>query len=41
VKELLENNISLGIHFSTLDGYEIFRGVRMKEAENNYKNMIF
>jgi putative DNA primase/helicase len=32
VKDLLENNISLKIHFSTLDGNEIFRGVRLKKT---------
>ncbi len=30
VKELLEHNLTLGITHSTLDGYEIFRGVRIK-----------
>ncbi len=37
VKDLLENNISLGIHLSKLDGYEIFRGVQLKEVESGYK----
>ncbi|KHF25252.1 DNA primase family protein [Solemya velum gill symbiont] len=31
VRELLEHNIGLGITHSTLNGYEVFRGVRMKE----------
>ncbi len=30
VKELLAHNIGLGIHHTTLDGYEIFRGVKIK-----------
>lgn len=30
VKELLEHNIGLGISWASLDGNEIFRGVRMK-----------
>ena len=30
VKELLEHNLGLGIEWAKLDGYEIFRGVRLK-----------
>ena len=29
VKELLEHNIALGISHTSLDGYEIFRGVQL------------
>ena len=29
-KEKLEFNLQLGIKLATLDGYEIFRGIRMK-----------
>ncbi len=36
VKELLEHNLGLGISWATLDGYEIFRGVQLKEVENNF-----
>jgi putative DNA primase/helicase len=32
VKELLEHNIGLGITWAKLNGYEIFRGVRMKPS---------
>jgi len=37
VKELLEHNISLGISWASLDGNEIFRGVKLKEVESGYK----
>ena len=30
VKEMLEHNLKMGIKLATLDGYEIFRGIRMK-----------
>jgi putative DNA primase/helicase len=30
VRELLDNNIGLGICFARLDGYDIYRGVRLK-----------
>jgi len=30
VKELLAHNIGLGISWASLDGHEIFRGIRMK-----------
>jgi len=33
VKELLEHNITLGISWASLDGNEIFRGVKLKEVE--------
>jgi P4 family phage/plasmid primase-like protien len=32
VKDLLEHNIGLGITLAKLDGYEIFRGVRLKPS---------
>ena len=32
VKELLEHNIGLGIRLTSLDGYEIFRGVQINES---------
>ncbi|TDP74074.1 DNA primase family protein [Roseateles toxinivorans] len=32
VKELLEHNVGLGITLASLDGYEIFRGLRLKQA---------
>lgn len=36
VKELLANNIGLGITWSTLDGHEIFRGVCMNSENVNH-----
>ena len=30
VKELLENNVSMGIRLAEVNGYEIFRGVQLK-----------
>lgn len=35
VKEMLAYNINLRIHHATLDGYEIFRGVRLKNHHDN------
>lgn len=35
VKDLLEHNIGLGITWTTLDGYEIFRGVQLKPPTND------
>lgn len=34
VKELLANNVPLGVSLSNLDGYEIFRGLRFKLAKD-------
>ena len=35
VKELLAHNIVLGIVLTSLDGYEIFRGIRLKDEARN------
>jgi hypothetical protein len=33
VKDLLQHNLGLGISWATLNGNEIFRGVRLKPSE--------
>lgn len=33
VRELMEHNIALGVRLSNLDGYEIFRGITLKDPE--------
>lgn len=33
VRELLEHNIALGVRLSNLDGYEIFRGITLKDPK--------
>lgn len=34
VKELLEHNVGLGVSHAMLNGYEVFRGVRLKPSED-------
>ena len=34
VKELLEHNVGMGVTLAVLNGYEIFRGVRLKPDED-------
>jgi len=41
VKELLAHNIGLGISWASLDGHEIFRGVRMKSENSDPLDTCF
>ena len=35
VTELLENNLALGVTLAKLDGYDVFRGLRLKPSEDD------
>ena len=39
VKELLENNIGMGILHAKLDGYEIFRGIQTKDTKSDITSL--
>ena len=40
MKDLLEHNIGLGITWAILDGYEIFRGVKLKIDDGDDQDFL-